>query len=91
MTRQKEPSSYPQGPRTITLKLTEQGWETLHSAIGVRIRWFEQRIAEISRNQDPDEVAHILQWYEDSLEILRKTQRSLEDQIDRDFFAKKRV
>jgi len=89
--RSNEPSNYPAGPRSITLDLSELGWESLHSAIAVRITWFEHRIAEVWRDGDPDMLAKQLPWYEESLSRLQATLQSLEDQIDRDYYAKRRT
>ena len=85
-----EESYRPTGFRTVEFNLSESQWEALHSAIGVRITWFDHRIKEIERDSDPALLDKVLPWYKESREDLLKIQQSLENQIDEVYFSKSR-
>jgi hypothetical protein len=84
-------SSWPTGPRTITLELEEDSWELLRNALEMRSSQFEQWKNSIERINDPDQMKSQLPWYSESLTRLLDIQRQVEDQIDRDFFNKQRA
>jgi hypothetical protein len=89
--QQAKESSWPTGPRTITLELDEDSWELLRNALEMRSSQFEQWISSIERIGDPDQLSKQLPWYSASLTRLRKIQKQVDDQIDRDFFNKQRA
>jgi hypothetical protein len=88
--KRKEEAYYPNGGRSVQFELSECGWMSLHSAIAVRIQWFDERIAATLRYRDPDETSKQLPWlYECRAELLR-TLHLLEDQVDAAFFQRSR-
>jgi hypothetical protein len=89
--RQAKESSWPTGPRTITLELEEDSWELLRNALEMRSSQFEQWKNSIERINDPDQMKNQLPWYSESLTRLLDIQKQVEDQIDRDFFSKQRA
>lgn len=94
MTRQRSSKAeayYPSGPRSVAFELSECGWMSLHSAIAVRLQWFDERIATTLRYRDPDETAKQLPWLHEGRTELLRILHSLEDQVDPTFYKRSRT
>ena len=84
-------SDYPKGTHSITwIDIDEDDmWLIIH-AIRTRIEYFQARLNEINRSNDPDLICNATDWYEEVIEKLTSRLYEFEDQISPTYFKRKR-
>ena len=83
---------YPQGLRTVTwTNLHEDEWWLITNLFRSRIDFFQQRLNDIIRSEDPDLIANQTEWYQDTIKCLTKRLTEFEDQISPVYFRRKRA
>jgi len=83
---------YPQGLHTITwTNLHEDEWWLIVNLFRARIDFFQQRLNEIIKTEDPDLITHQTQWYQETIDCLTKRLTEFEDQISPVYFRRKRA
>lgn len=91
-TKSDKPSSdYPQGKHTVTLRDIDEDdmWFIIH-ALHARIEYFQSRLNEINRTNDPDLIANVTNWYKEAIKRLTLRLHQFEDQISPTYFKRKR-
>jgi len=84
-------SDYPKGTHNITwLDIDENDmWLIIH-AMRTRIEYFQTRLNEINRTNDPDLICSVADWYEEAIEKLTSRLYQFEDQISLTYFKRNR-
>lgn len=86
------PADYPQGLRTVTFKdLDEDDWWLITNLFKGRIDYFQHRLDEVMRTQDPDLIENQTDWYRDAIERLTTRLTEFENQISSTYFRRLRA
>jgi hypothetical protein len=84
-------SDYPKGKYTVTWQdIDEDDWWLIINLIRGRIEYFQSRLNDIIRTNDPDLIHNQTDWYRESVEKLTIRLNEFEDQISPTYFKRKR-
>jgi hypothetical protein len=85
-------SDYPQGIHTVTWQnIDEDDWWLIINLIRGRIEYFQSRLDDLIRTNDPDLIHNQTDWYRESIGRLTLRLHEFEDQISPTYFRRKRA